>query len=160
MGVGQFVEGTFLSLMRDPTTRVFTGVDTTNMSDQQVLDLRKDKDVSVAAIAALAIKNQKYLQSALGRPVDDAETYMAHFLGAEGAAKLISAYQTNPGSRAADILPAAAKANAPVFYRGSSAASVADVYSSIAGRSHPLRPRLRSRIRKSMRGSRRIPRRR
>jgi hypothetical protein len=45
--------------------------------------------------------------------VNEAEVYAAHFLGAAGAAKLLSA---PADARAADLLPQAAAANRPVFF--------------------------------------------
>jgi len=132
VGVGQFTNTTFLNLMRDPNVAATIGVNTSALTDAQLLDLRKNPEVSVAAIAALAVQNQKAMQQFLGRPVDDAETYMAHFLGASGAVSLIKAYQQTPDVPAASILPDAADANKPVFYSNGKALSVGDVYNNIA----------------------------
>jgi hypothetical protein len=56
------------------------------------------------------------------------ELYAAHFLGPQGSAKLIEAYQTSPRSSAAAIFPEAAAANRPVFYHEGRPATVAEVY--------------------------------
>lgn len=131
VGVGQFIESTFLGLMRDPNVAASMGVNTSGMSDAGILELRKNPEVAVAAIAALAAQNQKVLENRLGRPVADAELYMAHFLGPDGALRLIEAYVQTPDMPAAGVLPKAAEANAGVFYRNGSAVPVSQVYDRI-----------------------------
>lgn len=132
VGVGQFIESTFLGLMRDPNVAASMGVNTSGMTDAEILDLRKNPEVSMAAVAALASKNQKVLENKLGRPVDDAELYMAHFLGAEGAVALISAYMQMPDTTAASVLPEAAKSNPGAFYRDGVGLTAAQVYENIS----------------------------
>jgi hypothetical protein len=59
----------------------------------------------------------------------DTDMYLAHFLGAGGAKKLLSA---NPSSVAAQIMPEAANANKPIFYDPSGRPrTVAEVYQEI-----------------------------
>ena len=132
-GVMQFTNGTFLDVMKSPGTAARIGVDITNMSDAQILELRKDPYVATLAGAALAEQNKRSLQSVLGRPVNDAEMYMAHFLGAGGATALISAFQGQPEQSAAALLPEAAKDHRSLFYASNGRAlTVREVYGNIS----------------------------
>ena len=93
-----------------------------------VLDLRRDPDAGAAMAAEFASDNRDYLQKRLGHPVDSVDLYLAHFLGASGAAKFLRNYDANPDMPAADLFPAAARSNRAVFYnRDGSARTLADV---------------------------------
>lgn len=132
-GVMQFTNGTFLDVMRAPGVAARIGVDITGMSEAQILELRKDPYVATMAGAALAEQNKRSLQSVLGRPVNDAELYMAHFLGAGGATALISAFQGQPEQSAAALLPEAAKDHRSLFYASNGRAlTVREVYGNIS----------------------------
>ncbi len=91
---------------------------------KEILDLRFDPEKAAALAGELARENRSALEGALGRAVDAAELYAAHFLGAGGAKKLLSA---KPEDSAAALLPAAAAANRHVFYDGERARSVGEV---------------------------------
>jgi hypothetical protein len=82
----------------------------------EILNLRKDPSANAAMAGALTRSNAARLRGKLGREATDGELYMAHFLGAGGAARLISAREQNPNVRAADLFPRAAAANRPIFY--------------------------------------------
>lgn len=59
----------------------------------------------------------------------DTDLYLAHFLGAGGAKKLLSA---NPSAIAAQIMPEAANANRPIFYdKSDRPRTVAEVYQEV-----------------------------
>lgn len=132
-GVMQFIPGTFLQTMKTPGVAAKMGVDIANMSDDQILALRKNPEISVMAGAALAAENKRIVESAIGRPVSDPELYMAHFLGSGGAVSLISGQKVNPSQSAAQLLPKAASANKPVFYdKNGRERSVQEVYNNIA----------------------------
>lgn len=91
------------------------------VSDQvrrQILALRYDPRLSADLAAAFTRDNAAYLRTRLGRTPRDGELYIAHFLGAEGAATLLRAAQTNPGQSAAGLMPSAARANPALFYSG------------------------------------------
>lgn len=95
---------------------------------QQILDLRKYPEVASAMAAEHAADNQATLEAQLGRQVTSTDLYLAHFLGAGGAAKFLRAYDDNPGAAAASVLPAAAAANRYIFYdRSGAARSLAEV---------------------------------
>jgi hypothetical protein len=83
---------------------------------QAILDLRKDPTSAAAMAAEFASDNRDYLEAKLGRPMQSVDLYMAHFLGAGGASKFLSAYDSNPRAPAAAILPKAARANHAIFY--------------------------------------------
>ena len=56
------------------------------------------------------------LSQKLGRSPSEGELYIAHFLGAGGAATLISAAAADPNTSAARYFPNAAQANPSIFY--------------------------------------------
>ncbi|HLI11390.1 MAG TPA: transglycosylase SLT domain-containing protein [Alphaproteobacteria bacterium] len=100
-----------------------------------ILDLRTDPALSASLAAELARENRAALERDLGRSVNATDLYLAHFLGAGGASKLIAAVASDGGAKAADLLPAAAAANPSVFYdAGGAARSVADIYRHFAAK--------------------------
>ena len=90
-------------------------------SNAQLMALRNDPQASAMMAAALAGDNQAVLTGALGRPPQSGELYLAHFLGADGAAKFLSGLASDPSESAAALLPKAAAANRAVFYDGTGA---------------------------------------
>jgi hypothetical protein len=94
---------------------------------QAILDLRLDADKAAALAAELARENKAALEGALGRAVDGAELYAAHFLGPKGARALLSAESQ---ASAAALLPSAAAANRHVFYDGARERTVGEVIDS------------------------------
>lgn len=114
-GVGQFINKTWLSIMQDPIMQ--KQVDTSKMTNQQILDLRKDPQLSMMATAVYGAQNKATLENALGRPVSDAEVYMAHMMGAGGATAFLNGYKNQPAQSAAALLPDAAASNPNVFYQ-------------------------------------------
>src|SRR5262249_60374856 len=71
----------------------------------------------------------------LGRVPSEGDLYVAHFMGASGAARLISLAASNPSASAASYFPNAARANPSIFYdRGGNPRSVAGVYAALVGR--------------------------
>ncbi|MFC0243744.1 transglycosylase SLT domain-containing protein [Rhodopseudomonas telluris] len=102
---------------------------------QAIMDLRNDPVISSAMAGALTQSNSSKLTAEIGRRPTDAELYMAHFMGAGGAAKLISAAQDNPNAVGAALFPNAAAANQSIFYdRTGNARSVAQVYDNLTSR--------------------------
>jgi hypothetical protein len=59
---------------------------------------------------------------------------MAHFLGADGAAKFLSALDRDPTQSAAAVLPGAATANRGIFFENGAPRSVGDVMDLMRGR--------------------------
>ena len=89
---------------------------------QSVLDMRFDPEASSAMAAEFASDNRDYLSQRLGHDVDSVDLYLAHFLGAGGAAKFLSAHDAAPHTAAAPLFPAAAAANRSIFYKSDGSA--------------------------------------
>ena len=83
---------------------------------RRILNLRLDPKLSTFMAAHYAREQRAFLTKRLGREPDYAELYIAHFLGAGGAAKLFIAYEERPKASAVKLFPAAAKANRRFFY--------------------------------------------
>jgi hypothetical protein len=94
---------------------------------QAILDLRFDAEKASSLAAELARDNKAALEGALGRAVDGADLYAAHFLGPKGARALLTA---EPGASAAALLPTAAAANRHVFFDGARERTVGEVIDS------------------------------
>lgn len=93
-----------------------------------VLGLRTDPDASASMAAEYAADNKNYLEKRLGREIESVDLYMAHFLGPAGARRFLAGMDANPGASAADVLPAAARANRSIFYdKAGQARSFADI---------------------------------
>jgi len=99
---------------------------------QEILDLRFDAVASARMAGELAAENGAVIESRIGRPATGGELYAAHFLGAGGAAELITAARDNPDQRADALFPAAARANRPIFYDGGRARSSSEVLAVLA----------------------------
>ena len=95
---------------------------------RQILDLRRQPEAASAMAAEYASDNGRYLESRLGRQAEPVDLYLAHFLGAGGAARFLRAHDSSPDAAAAPMLPAAARANRPIFYnRDGSMRSFAEI---------------------------------
>jgi hypothetical protein len=100
-----------------------------------IMQLRSDPSASAMMAGAFTRANADQLQSAIGRAPSEGELYIAHFLGPDGAAKLIAAAGAQPKVSAADMFPQAAGANRSIFYDGAGRPrSAADVYAKLTGR--------------------------
>jgi hypothetical protein len=95
---------------------------------EAIFGMRKDPEASATMAGAFTRSNAAQLAGMIGRQPSQSELYMAHFLGAEGAGKLISAVARQPDATAAAVFPAAAAANRSIFYDGARPRSVAEVY--------------------------------
>lgn len=102
---------------------------------QQILDLRKHPETASVMAAELASDNRSYLEERTGRPAESVDLYLAHFLGAGGAAKFLTTMASAPDTPAASLFPAAARANAGIFYdRQGHARSLAGIRDHFAGK--------------------------
>jgi hypothetical protein len=146
-GLFQFIEQTWLGLIKSDGGKiglanyadaVSTRSDGTHIvSDpslkQAILSLRQDPEVASVMAGALTQKNREALSSALGREPSSADLYMAHFLGARGAADLIQAALRDPNRPVASDFPEAAAANRSIFYgREGRARGAGEVYALLA----------------------------
>lgn len=101
----------------------------------EILKLRADPAANAAMAGVLTKSNSFKLTGALGRRPTDGELYIAHFLGAGGASRLISKVENNPQASAVQMFPRAAAANRAIFYdRSGNARSVSQVYANLNGR--------------------------
>jgi hypothetical protein len=102
---------------------------------QKIMALRQDPAANAAMAGAFTRANAAQLSSQLGRSATEGELYIAHFLGANGASRLISLAAENPRASAAAAFPRAAQANSSIFYTSEGKARTAsDVYATLAGR--------------------------
>ncbi len=83
---------------------------------QRILDLRQDPEKAALMAAEFASENKRYLETHTNQDVGSTELYFAHFMGASGAAEFLNNLENNPDANAADVFPAAARANKNVFY--------------------------------------------
>jgi hypothetical protein len=142
-GLFQFIEQTWLQTMKESGAELGYGryaaaIERTSsgrhvVSDpalrSQILNLRKDPTANAVMAGALTRQNANRLRAKIGRDPTEGELYIAHFLGAGGAARLINTAGRNPHAKAADLFPRAAQANRSIFYDKQGAArSVTGVY--------------------------------
>ena len=108
---------------------------------QQVMKLRYDPKANAVMAGAFTQRNAADLTAALGRQPTNGELYIAHVLGRGGAVKLINATAKSPQAKAADLFPAAARANRAIFYdRQGTARSVSDVYDVLSSKMNGTTP--------------------
>ena len=142
-GLYQFIDQTWLATVKqdgaelgmgqyaDAITRTANGryevADPAMRSE--ILKLRTDPAMSAMMAGALARNNASHLTAATGKVPTEGELYAAHFLGPDGAGRLINAVSSRGNANAAAMFPAAAAANRPIFYnRDGSARPVPEVY--------------------------------
>jgi hypothetical protein len=82
----------------------------------QIMSLRNDPTTNAVMAGAFTKNNAAVLNDQLGRPASEGELYIAHFLGANGASKLIEAAANRPDSNAVAAFPNASRANRSIFY--------------------------------------------
>ena len=100
-----------------------------------IMRLRSDPTVSAAMAGVYTRSNEAKLSAAIGRAPSEGELYIAHFLGPDGAAKLIATAANQPQTSAAALFPGAAAANRPIFYdRSGQALGAGAVYRKLTGR--------------------------
>lgn len=87
-GLGQFIESTWLRMMRDYRPDL-----TRTMNRAELLALRTDPTLSRAMVQNLARENENFLRGR-GHPVDSGRLYLAHFLGPAGASTVLGAEDT------------------------------------------------------------------
>ncbi|MDO8876265.1 MAG: transglycosylase SLT domain-containing protein [Pseudolabrys sp.] len=100
-----------------------------------IMKLRSDPETSALMAGAFSRANAFQLIGSVGRPPTEGELYIAHFLGPDGAGRLINAADSRPDANAAKMFPAAAAANHNIFYdKSGSARSIGEVYSRLTGK--------------------------
>jgi hypothetical protein len=148
-GLYQFIDQTWLATMKqDGPALGFGRYASAIVQDQDgrydipdpamrtaVMKMRGNPAVSAVMAGAFARSNTAQLTASLGRAPTEGELYIAHFLGPDGAEKLINTAVKSPRTPAASLFPSAAAANKSVFYdRFGRARDARDVYSVLTGR--------------------------
>jgi len=142
-GLFQFVDQTWLGLVKNHGAKYGLGsmaqaINVTadgryhadNDADRgKILSLKKDPQISALMAGEYTRSTQGTMEANLGRQVCGGELYAAHFLGADGACKLIRGTVATPNASAAQLFPDAASANRDVFFRADgSAKNLREVY--------------------------------
>jgi hypothetical protein len=142
-GLFQFVDQTWLGLVKNHGAKYGLGsmaqeINVTadgryhadNDSDRgKILSLKKDPQISALMAGEYTRSTQGAMEANLGRQVCGGELYAAHFLGADGACKLIRGTVATPNASAAQLFPDAASANRDVFFHADgSTKSLREVY--------------------------------
>ena len=102
-GLGQFIESTWLRIIRDYRPELVAG-----KSRAEILELRYDCDIALEMTTNLTRENANYIR-ARGHAVTPGNLYLAHFLGPGGAAQALG---SNPNASVLETFGAAVvKAN-------------------------------------------------
>jgi soluble lytic murein transglycosylase-like protein len=148
-GLFQFVDQTWLTTVKeqgpalgyghyaDAITRGADGTYTVPDPAMRnaIMTLRDDPGTNAVMAGAFTNHNAQIVAGAIGRKPTDGELYIAHFLGASGAGKLITLAAMQPNTPAANAFPGAAAANRPIFYdQQGQARSAGDVYGELVRR--------------------------
>lgn len=158
-GLYQFVDSTWLRMVREHGDKHGVGdlARSITMTDSgarvfdpevkaRILALRDDPKLSAAMAAEYARGNHTQLAQSLGREIGATDLYLAHFLGAGGATRFLTALRTEPGRPAAELMPQAAQANRGVFFAADGRArSVDEIYDRFATKFDPGRAELANR---------------
>jgi hypothetical protein len=145
-GLYQFIDQTWLGTMKQDGAALGLGryadaIERTSSGHYEVSDpimraailrLRNDPQASAMLAGALTRNNAALVSANIGRQPTNGELYIAHFLGADGAGKLIRGASSQPSASAATMFPNAASANHSIFYDHSGRArSVGEVYAKL-----------------------------
>jgi hypothetical protein len=82
----------------------------------EIMQLRKDPAANAMMGGAFTQQNAAVMAGRLGRMPTESELYIGHFLGPYAGAQAIALAQSYPNASAAEIFPAAAQVNRPIFY--------------------------------------------
>jgi hypothetical protein len=145
-GLYQFIESTWLAMVKEEGPKYGLGSHAASIEQgsggqyfvrdpavrAQILKLRENPEVSSVMAGALAKRNGEELSRTLGRKPTAGELYLAHFLGASGAKRLLALKRSNPGASAVAAFPEAARANKSIFYESNGKARTAsDVFAAL-----------------------------
>ena len=113
-GLFQFLDSTWMQMVKEagPSYGLSAYADAITKTDngryvadpsmrQTILDLRNDPATNATMAGAFTEMNSQYLATSLGRQPTSGELYIAHLMGASGAAKLIGMASDDPSASAA-----------------------------------------------------------
>jgi hypothetical protein len=148
-GLFQFIEQTWLSTLKEQGTslgyapyanaiaRQASGqysVSDPRMYDR-IMDLRADPTANALMAGAYTRANAGKLAERFGRTPSEGELYIAHFLGPNGAMRLIDLAESRPHTPAAAMFPGPARSNPSIFFDSNgNARGAAAVYKTLMGR--------------------------
>lgn len=129
-GLFQFIEQTWLQTLKEAGPALGYGRHAEAISQDEsgrfmvadpvkraeIMNLRRDPAANATMAGAFTQSNAAVLKEKLGRKPTDGELYIAHFMGASGAARLIGEASSNPKATAAELFPGAARANRSIFF--------------------------------------------
>lgn len=128
-GLFQFIEKTWLQVVRDFGAQhdlvkeakaiVWAGdslVIDNDKERERILDLRRDPYLSAVLAAEMLKRDRMRIARRIGRELTHGETYLAHFLGPDGAERFMTQMASAPKSSAAELLPRPAAANKSIFF--------------------------------------------
>ncbi|SFI60973.1 hypothetical protein [Albimonas pacifica] len=107
-GPGQFIEETWLGLIKRHRTDLWN-----RHGRSELLAKRTDPKLAMEMTEALARENRDFLE-ARGISAAEPDLYLAHFMGAEGAARALAADPSTPVTQV--MSPAQIAANANILY--------------------------------------------
>jgi len=127
-GLFQFIEQTWLATLKEQGPalgygKIADAIDrgpsgqymvTDPRLNDRIMKLRNDPTANAVMAAAYTKENAGKLAGRLGRSPTEGKLYVAHFLGSQGAGRLISLAESRPGVRADDANHSAP----PVFLSG------------------------------------------
>ncbi|HEY7383876.1 MAG TPA: transglycosylase SLT domain-containing protein [Beijerinckiaceae bacterium] len=127
VGLFQFLEGTWLQVLNEHAGRhgyaevaaaiEVVGGRPTVAADARswIMSLRRDPYLSALMACEMAREASERLAKVTNGSVQDGDLYLAHFLGAAGAERMLKLVEKNPSQKAHAAFPKAAKANRSVF---------------------------------------------
>ncbi|MDB5557548.1 MAG: lytic transglycosylase catalytic [Enterovirga sp.] len=128
-GLFQFIERTWLDTVKTfgpkhglkaEAALVETVDDKPTITDEaertRVLNLRRDPYIAAVMAAEMLRRDASLIGLKIGRELNATEMYLAHFLGLDGAARFIAMKGAKTAKSATAAFPAAAKANASIFF--------------------------------------------
>lgn len=142
-GLFQFVEQTWLGVVKKHGPSIGLGeeagqitrnaagryVIADDAAKQAILALRHDPTTSALAAGKFSSDLKEEVEAGIGRPLQDGELYLAHFMGASGARNLMEKVVSDPSADATVHFPKPASANKSIFYdKDGAPRSVREVY--------------------------------
>jgi hypothetical protein len=148
-GLFQFIDQTWLATLKEqgptlgyaPYARAISQLPsgeyavTDRRLQKAIMNLRSDPGANALMAGAFTRVNAAKLAARLGRDPTEGELYIAHFLGPNGAGRLIGLAASSPAAPAAAAFPEAAADNPSIFYdRRGRARGAGEVYRALVGR--------------------------
>ena len=129
-GLFQFIEQTWLAILKQAGPAFGYGhyADAISQSSAgsywvedsgmraEIMELRKDPTANALMGGAFTQQNAAVMAGRLGRAPSEGELYIGHFFGPYAGSKALALAVARPNAIAAEIFPAAAQANRPIFY--------------------------------------------